>query len=178
MKKENKISILRECKDKTQMARVFFKYDPVYYYYYPNEVNDKFVLGQKEDDFILDGYHIRKVSHITRVEIKDDLCTTINARNGVAGQVHSPGIDISSWNTIFEDLRKHQGFLIIEDDINRQFAIGVVLEVKKNHLLLRQFDANGIWQEDLLKIPYSSITHVAWDTRYAKNWYDFLNENN
>lgn len=174
LNKKTKICILDKCKNETKMARVFFKYDPVYYYYYPVNVNEKFLLAQKEDDFILDGFHIRKISHITKVEIKDDLCQVINVWNGITKQVRHPNIDISSWTTIFDSLREYPGFLMIEDDINKQFAIGEIAAIQKKHFMFRQFDANGIWQEDLLRIPYSTITHVAWDTRYTNYWYEYL----
>ena len=167
MNKENKICVLDKCKNETKMARVFFKYDPVYYYYYPVNVNEKFLLAQKEDDFILDGFHIRKISQITKVEIKDDLCQVINVWNGITKQVRRPNIDISSWTTIFDSLREYPGFLMIEDDINEQFAIGEIAAIKKNHFMFRQFDANGIWQKDLLRIPTrrSPMLHGTPDIR-------------
>ena len=123
---------------------------------------------------ILDGFHIRKISHITKVEIKDDLCQVINVWNGITKQVRHPNIDISSWTPIFDSLREYPGFLMIEDDINKQFAIGEIAAIQKKHFMFRQFDANGIWQEDLLRIPYSTITLVAWDTRYTNYWYEYL----
>lgn len=176
MTKEKKIGLLNQCIAQKQIARVYFKYDRNYYYFYPNEVNEKFLLAQEEDDFLLDGYHIRKVSHMTKVEIKDDLCAEINVWNGVAKQIQHPGIDISSWHLIFTDLQKQPGFVIIEDDINEQFAIGKIEKVYLRHLLFRPFGANGVWQEDSLTIPYQTITHVAWNTRYTDNWEKYLAE--
>lgn len=175
MKKEDKIAILDKCKNETSMARVYLKYDSNYFYYYPNDVNEHFLLAQEENDFLLDGFHIRKISHITKVEIKDDLCQTINIWNGITKQVYNPHIDLSSWQSIFMRLRGFSGFLIIEDNINEQFAIGKIVKVNKRNLIFRQFGADGVWQEGMLTIPYSSITHVAWDTRYANNWFDYLN---
>lgn len=177
MKKEEKIALLEECRSKMEIARVFFKYDQSYdyIYYYVHKVNGKFLLAQEENDFQLNGFHLRKTDHITMVEIKDDLCAEINRWNGVAAQVHDPGIDISSWQSVFEGLRNHPGFLIIEDEINVQLAVGEIAEVKRGRLLFRQFDADGVWQEDPLDIPYASITHVAWDTRYTNNWYNYMN---
>jgi hypothetical protein len=68
--------------------------------YYPLAVNDDFFLGQEEDDFLLDGYHIRRTSQLRKAEIKEDLCQTINQWNGVADQVHPTDIDISSWKAL------------------------------------------------------------------------------
>ncbi len=178
MKKEDKIAILDKCKSGTSIARVYLKYDSNYFYYYPNDVNEHFLLAQEENDFLLDGFHIRKISHITKVEMKDDLCQKINIWNGITKQVYNPHIDLSSWQSIFMSLRDFSGFLIIEDNINEQFAIGKIIKVNKRNLIFRQFGADGIWQEGTLTIPYSSITHVAWDTRYSNNWFDYLNHRN
>ncbi len=102
------------------------------------------------------------------------MCLQINVWNGVVNQVRNPNIDISSWRSAFEGLKNYPGFLIIEDEINEQFAIGQIAEIKKSSLIFRPFDADGVWQEELL-IPYSSITHVSWNTRYANQWYEYLN---
>ena len=110
--------------------------------------------------------------------MKDDLCQAINIWNGVTKQVHDPHIELSSWQSIFMSLRDLSGFVIIEDNINGQFAIGKIVKVNKHNLIFRQFDADGIWQENMLTIPYSSITHIAWDTRYTNNWFDYLNNRN
>ena len=174
VKKEKKLLLLKECLNTKKLARVYFSYAPYYYYFYPNDVSNKFLLAQEENDFQLDGYHVRKISHMSRVQIKDDLCSEINIWNGVADQVRSPGIDISSWHSIFSDLQKLKGFIIIEDEINGQFAIGKIIKVCKHHLKFRHFDAEGIWEEEPQTIPYSSITHVAWNTRYTDNWEGFL----
>ena len=174
MTKEKKIELLTQSAAQAQIARVYFKYDSNYYYFYSNEVNGKFLLAQEEDDFQLDGYHIRKIAHMTKVEIKDDLCAQINEWNGVTKQIHHPGIDISSWYTIFTALQKQPGFVIIEDDIGEQFAIGKIAKVGYRYLVLEHFDANGIWHDDPLTIPYASITHVAWNTRYTNTWEAYL----
>lgn len=175
MTKEQKIAILNECKDKTKIACVCFKYDKNRYYYYPNEINGSFLLAQEEKDFQLDGFHIRKLSHITKVEMESGLYSAINVWNGVTKQIAAPEINLSSWETVFDKLRYQNDYLIIEDEINGLFAIGKVVKVNRGYLTLREFDADGVWQEDLLIIRYSSITHVAWGTRYSQSWYAYLN---
>lgn len=174
MKKEKIIRLLKECADSKKIARVWFSYDSYYYYFYPDEVTDRFLLAQEENDFQLDGFHIRKISHITKLQIKDDLCSEINKWNGVAEQVRNPNIDLSSWHSIFTALMDLKRFIIIEDEMNGRFAIGRIEKVCKHHLLFRHFDADGIWQEEPLKILYSSITHAAWNTRYTDNWEGYL----
>lgn len=174
MKRQEKIELIQRGIRETAICRCYFTYDQNYFYYYPNAVNDKFILGQKEDDFILDGYCVRKISHLKKAEIKDDKCNEINKLFGVADRVVDPGIDISSWQSIFESLSKLNVYIQIEDEFNGQFAIGVIEKVLKDKLYFKPFDANGVWYEEILEIRYSQITSVSWGTRYAQYWKRYL----
>lgn len=174
MKKQEKLDVIRQGISDTLICRCYFAYDPSYFYYYPNAVNDKFILGQEEDDFILDGYCIRRISQLTKVEIKDDKCNEINRLFGLTNQIIDPEIDMSSWQSIFESLIRLDTYIEIEDAINEQFAIGVIEKIFKDRLLFRLFDADGIWDDDVWEIRYSQITSVKWGTRYAEHWKRYL----
>jgi len=177
MKKQEKLDLIRFAIETPQLCRCYFTYDDNYYYYYPNAVNEKFLLGQEEDDFILDGYCIRKISHLKKVEIKDDLCNTINKFNGTHELIKMPPVDISSWQSIFTSLKALDCFIIIENEIEGKFLIGVVEKTLKNKLYFKSFDADGIWDDVGLEIPYSQITTVKWATRYADVWQNYLQQN-
>ena len=174
MKKQEKIELIQRGIRDTEICRCYFTYDENYFYYYPNEVNDKFILGQEEDDFLLDGYCIRKMSHLRKVELKDDKCNEINRMIGLTEQVAHPGIDISSWKSIFEWLAKQDTYIEIEDALNDNFAIGVIDKVCGDKLLFRPFGSDGIWDEEGWEIRYSGITSVKWGTRYALRWQEYL----
>lgn len=174
MRKQEKIDVIRKAVDETLLCRCYFTYDDNYYYYYPNAVNDRFMLGQEEEDFLLDGYCIRKISHLKKVEIKDDKCNEINRMIGITNQIVNPGIDISSWQSVFKDLSRLDTYIQIEDAFNEQFAIGVIEKVLKDRLYFKTFDADGVWDEDSLEIRYSQITSVHWGTRYAHYWKHYL----
>lgn len=90
-------------------------------------------------------------------------------------EIKDPGIDISSWDSIFRSLLPYEGFIIIENEFDGDYYIGKISRVCRSHILFGRFDADGIWQEEPVLIPFSSITHVAWDTRYTNNWYNYLN---
>lgn len=118
MKKQEKIDLLQKGISETILCRCYFTYDQNYFYYYPHAVNDKFMLGQEEDDFLLDGYCIRKISHLKKVEIKDDKCNEINKMFGITNQIVNPGIDISSWHSVFKSLSQLDAYIQIEDAFN------------------------------------------------------------
>ena len=174
MKKQEKIDLLQKGILETIICRCYFTYDQNYFYYYPHAVNDKFMLGQEEDDFLLDGYCIRKISHLKKVEIKDDKCNEINKMFGITNQIVNPGIDISSWYSIFKSLSQLDIYIQIEDAFNEQFAIGIIEKVLKDRIYFKPFDADGVWDEDGLEIRYSQITSVQWGTRYAQYWKRYL----
>ncbi|HNX15840.1 MAG TPA: hypothetical protein PKO28_00475 [Bacilli bacterium] len=179
MKKEEKLSILDQSKNAKELCRCFFKYDCYYFYYYVLDVNNKFMLGQEEDDFLLDGYAVRKISDLTRAEIRNDLCNKMNQTIGVVAQIANPNIDITSWEIILKQLAKLNKFISIEDEYNEKYFIGVVFKVNKSDVLFRYFDADGVWSEKPVLIKYSNITCVKWDNRYISTWKkykDLLNE--
>ena len=174
MKKQEKLDLIQKGIEETVICRCYFTYAQNYFYYYPHAVNDTFILGQEEDDFLLDGYHIRKISHLKKVEIKNDKCHEINTLYGIVDGVINPSIDITSWQSIFQSLSQLDTYLQIEDSFNELFAIGVIEKVLKDKLCFRAFDADGVWDEDALEIRYSQITSVSWGTRYAQYWKRYL----
>lgn len=174
MKKQDKLDTIQHAIDNTEICRCYFTYnDGFYIYYYPNAVNDKFLLGQLEDDFLLDGYCIRKISQLKKVEIKDDKCNEINKHFGLTDQIKMPPVDISDWKSIFDSLAALECFIIIEDECNDEYAIGLIEKVFRNKLFFKSFDADGQWGTDL-EIPFSQITTVKWATRYADVWQKYL----
>lgn len=174
MKKQDKLDIINASINNIEICRCYYTYDANYFYCYPVAVNEKFVLAQNEDDFLLDGYSIRKISQLKKIEIKCDCCNIINKTIGVTDGIAKPDVDFSSWKTVFDSLKKLNTVIIIEDEINRQFAIGYIDKVKKNSVFFRHFDADGVWSDELLVIPFTSITSVSWNTRYCLNWEHYL----
>ena len=176
MKKQEKIDILQRGIDEKQMCRCYFSYDDNYCYYYPNRVNDRFFLGQEEDDFLLDGYCIRKLSQLKMVELREDKCGEINRLLGVTDQIADPGIDISSWQSIFQDLMERDYYIILEDENNGQLEIGRITKVLKDRIYFLSFDADGVWAEtdEEFIIRYGQITTVRWENRYVERWRQYL----
>jgi hypothetical protein len=75
---KNKIKEIMEiCMKERVPCRVFLYYDVYYRYYIPLLISGKLFLGAEEDDFIIDGYHIRRFKDVTKAQIKDDMCNKI-----------------------------------------------------------------------------------------------------
>lgn len=174
MVKQEKLDIIKQAIVETGICRCSFSYDGDYFYYYPNAVNEKFILGQRDDEFLLDGYTVRKISHLRRVERVNGMHDTIYQEFGIAAQVQNPNIDITSWQSIFLALQNRGEIVIIEDEIGQKLVIGKIQHVFKNKVYFLDFDVDGVWNKEILVIPYSVITSVQWNTRYTAGWKKYL----
>ena len=174
MKKIEKLTVIQSAIEGSQLCSCNFVYENDLYYYYPISVTDKFLLAQEEDDFILDGYAIRKISQLKKVSVVNNACQEINKLTGLTNKVVKPAVDLTDWQSIFVSLQAIDTFVIIEDEYNDFFVIGKIKKALKNKLYFEDFDANGNWNEQELEIPYSAITCVKWNTRYDTYWKKYL----
>lgn len=159
------------------LCRVFMNYDPNYYYYYPIAATDKLFLGALEEDFILDGYDIRRFRDVKKLQIKNDMCIQIEKQEKLPESINCPEINLNDWHSVFLDLEKLNRNIIIEDESvpeDTQFVIGRIEKVCARYLFFRHFDADGNWVEDPYKIPYSEITTVRFATRYVDVFSKYL----
>ena len=182
MKKEIKLNTLLSAKNTYDMCRCYFKYDINYFYFYIFDVSNKLFLGLEEDDFITDGFQIRKLSDIKKIELKDDACVDINRQNKLLEGVKSPNVNINSWHDVFMSLKELDKIIIVEnEDINpneSEFAIGKIISVKASKVHMKVFDAKGNWLDGYLEIPFRFITSVTFDARYCNYWEKYLISNN
>ena len=77
MTKAEMKGIVKQCIKQRNLCRMFFRYNINYGYYFPLISNDKLILGAVEEDFIIDGYSIRRYVDITKVQVKNDMCIKI-----------------------------------------------------------------------------------------------------
>ena len=179
MNKADKIKLLHDSIGTYNICRCFFTYDADYWYFYILDCADKLFLGIEENDFMLDGFHIRKISDIKKVEIKDDICSKINRKNKLLSDVKKPPIDLSSWKSVFMSLKALDKFIIVENENKEEdngfFHLGLIKEVKDSFIIFSSVDADGVWY-DSIKIPYSKITSVIFNDRYSKTWQKYIEE--
>ncbi len=178
MKKIDKISILNEALKKELVCNIIFNYDAVYFNLLPLSISDKFVLSAEEDDFIIDGFCIRKISDIKKIRQKENIIAKI-LKNEVEIP-KAPNVNIESWYNVFSDLFKIGKNVIIEieslNDKECEFNIGKIISVGKNYVLFRHFDAEGIWEEDSFRIFFSEITSVTFESRYVSIFSKYIDD--
>lgn len=176
---ENEIRIvLASAIEDPKICRVYFNYDPNYFYYFPIAVSKDLFIGANEDDFSIDGYTIRRIKDVISVRIKDDKCLEIDIAEGLLDEINLPEIDITDWHSAFRALKAIGENIIIEKESSIaddcQFAIGRIAEVHGDFLLLREFDAEGNWLYDNTIITFSAITSVTINSRYVRVFSKYL----
>ena len=180
MKKSEIKAIIKHSIDQRNLCRMFFRYDKNYWYYFPLISSDKLFLGAEEDDFIIDGYSIRRYVDIVKAQTRDDKSVEILQSEGIVNSIQIPNIDISNWRTVFSSLQTINKNIIVEkeslEDDECEFVIGRIDRIFKNFVYIYHFDANGIWQSEPFRIPYTEITSVSFGTRYVETFSKYLNE--
>lgn len=178
MKKRKIKKIVNDCLENRKLCRAYCKYDHYYWYLFPLRMNDDLFLSIKEEDFILDGYTIRRFQDVKKAEIKSDKCIEILEKEGIIDSIITPTIDITSWKSAFTDLKEMNQYVIVEqEDINATkswFVIGSIEGVHKNSVSIRHFDADGIWEKKPHRIPYDEITSLTFDSRYVNFFSKYL----
>lgn len=178
MKKEKIRKIIEEAANSKQLCRTFFSYEKDYYYYFPLKIGKKFFLGAEEDDFMIDGYSIRRFRDIKKVQIRKDKCLEIDRLEGILEKLVVPDVDLDGWKSVFLSLQKIGHNIIVEkESLNkneRAFCIGRIEKVGNKKVYMRYFDAMGVWDENLWKIHYSQITSVTFGSRYVKVFSKYL----
>lgn len=177
MKKLEKLKCLHNASGTYDLCRCYFSYDENYWYFYILGHSDRLMFGIEEDDFILDGFQIRKISDLKKVEIKDDVCVKINEKNGLLRDVEKPDVDLTSWQTAFASLKPLGRFVIVQNektgDGESFYCIGTIKKAKKASVVIAPFDADGSRLDDV-EIPYSKITSVTFGDRYSKTWQKYF----
>jgi hypothetical protein len=162
------------------LCRMSFRYGLNDFYCFPLLSNEKLFLGIEEDDFLLDGYSIRRYADLTKLQTKDDKCLEILKREGIIDQITTPDVDISSWEAVFTSLQKlHRNIIVERENLKeeeRLFVIGRIERVFRKFAYVRYFDPNGVWEDEPDKILYTQITSVSFGTRYVDIFSKYLED--
>ncbi len=154
------------------LCRAFFKYDTNYRYCFPLLASCRLFLSANENDFSIDGFSVRSFSDLKKISLRRDKYAEIVKSENVFDCVSIPEIDLTNWQSVFLSLQVFHKNIIIEkeslDEKECEFAIGRIEKVQKNKVLFKYFDADGVWQDGLLEIPFSQITSVTFGSRYVE----------
>ncbi|MBQ1862761.1 MAG: hypothetical protein II149_04515 [Clostridia bacterium] len=171
MKKFEMKELFKNSISSRPILEIRMKYDAYERYCFPLKAGDKLFMYAKEDDFILDGFSIRRFRDLKKIGTVKNACRRIVEKEGVLEGLSFPDIDLTDWRSVFLSLQAYGKNIIIEhagkDDEDWDFWIGRIVKVLKNKVVFKHFDADGVWVEEPYDIPYASITNVNFDCRYV-----------
>ena len=178
MKKSEIKELINKSVDHRQLCRVKFDYDYNTWFVFPLLTNDKLFLCANEDDFILNGYSIRRFKDVVKAEYQDGKILSMIQEEKISERILEPNIDMSDWQTIFTSLKEQNKNIIVENEKAEEddypFLIGRIIKATKTKVVMQHFDADGIWQEELYEVPYTKITSVSFGTRYVDTFSKYL----
>lgn len=164
-------------KEDKELVAIKYKYINEALFFYTINYNEKFFFGVEEFDFRLDGYQIRVNSDITDIQIVNNFSSEINKKEGLLDDIIDFEINLSSFESIFKDLKKMNIIISIEREYYDEdyfFLIGKIEEVLDDTLVFRDFDINGEFSDDVSYIPYEYITTIRFNSHYTNTWQKYL----
>ena len=164
---------LRELIELRTMCGIEYDYSDNVQYGFPLAVGEQLFLLAIDDDFLLNGFTVRRLRDIYELGDRKGIYQAIADKEGLT-RFDAPDVDLSDWKSVFTSLQKLGKHIIVEREYEPDFfRLGIIEAVTEDHVLLRHYDADGIWQEPA-RIDYREITSVTFDDRYANTFCKYV----
>ncbi len=178
MKKSDIKQLINKSIEQRRLCRIKFDYDDNTWFVFPLLANDKLFLCANEDDFILNGYSIRRFKDIEKTEYQDGKILSMIKAESIDAKIIVPDVNMTDWQTIFTSLKELNKNIIVENEKAEEnedsFIIGRIIKATKSKVVIQHFDADGIWEEEFYEVPYTRITSVSFGTRYVETFSKYL----
>lgn len=175
-KLEVKNIVTNSLKDNELLAiKAKYNFDAIFFYAI-NHTED-FFFGVEEFDFELDGYQIRKYDDISDAIIINNFSSKINKYEGLLEKIIPFDINLKSFETIFNSLKELDCYISIEREYNDEdsfFVIGEIINVTSDSVWFKDFNVDGIWNEEINYIPYEMITTIRFNSKYINTWTKYI----
>ena len=136
------------------------------------DVSTDFILLQESEEFRIMGFQIIPIYTITHVRYNknDKAYEHILKAEGLYDLVQMKyKVDLTSWTSICRDIQKTELTIISEcerPDMD-YFCIGELKRVNKKSISIRNFNAQGILDNENTEHKFSDITKLSFDDHYA-----------
>jgi len=178
MKKSTMKVLVRHAIDTKALCRFDFRYHYYYCHSFPLAMSERLFLAARFDDFLVDGFSIRRFRDMKKIVFNDDKRNDIIEEEGIYDGITVPDVDVENWHSVFLSLQAMGENIIVEresrDEDEELYFIGRIEKVLRNKVLFRGFDADGIWDEEPEAIPFSQITTVKFDSRYVNTFSKYV----
>ena len=180
MTKKTVKELINKAASDLKVVNAYMIHNENYYNLIPLRASDRLFLAINEDDFIFDGFRISRFRDVEEVCIKNDKCDEIIQREGLFKDLHIPEINLESWKTVFDGLKNIGKNIMVryetpegQDD---NITLGIIERIHGSCLYMYYFDADGIWQPELYRIPYQEVTSVTFDSRYINVFSKYISK--
>jgi len=146
------------------------------------QMNDEFLLIQQEEEFFLNGYCIIRKDGFDSIRLSETEKYQRNVLDKEGILKSDFGLEkellMESWQTIFEDLKRKDYFVIVECENLKEptFTIGEIAKISKKSVGIRYFTPQGVIDKKPTKVKYKAITLVKFDVRYTNMYRKYLKE--
>ena len=179
----NKLSFLKKLNDYSSkmkyclISRKINKEELSYKKGYIIDFSEEFILFKEVEDFIVRGYLVFPISHISKIRRNENdvFFDKICKLEKIKDSIYKPEIELNNWESIFISIKK-LGFNVIINEVPDKdtFNIGPILNVSNSEVTINYFDATGKFDDELIKIQYSDITHIDFDDIYTNTISKYL----
>ena len=160
------------------LCRAYFKYETGSRFLFPLKASGKLFLCAEEDDFILNGFSVRRFFDMRDIAEERGRYSDIVKAEGISDNIIIPDIDIDDWRSTFLSLQSMDEIIIVEresrEESECEFAIGKIEKVYRDKVAFRDFDSECVWSKEPLTIPFSRITSVTIGSRYSEVYSKYL----
>lgn len=150
-----------------QHCGIEFEYDEDVHNGFPVAVGERLFLTAVDEVFHLNGFTVRRLRDIREIRQRKGLYQSIAEREGLTG-FKTPDVELDNWKSVFISLQWLDMPVIIQRNYEPEyFRLGRIESVKRDRVLLRYFNSEGIWH-DPVEIPFHGITSVTFGDRYSQ----------
>lgn len=165
------------CKVKRQVAIDTFEYNNGYIV----DNSEDFILMLESDDFKVLGYLVFHISTIVQIRFNNNdkyYNKIMDWENQTDNVKKKHNIDLTNWTTIFRTIKKAGYNVIIEneDPEDKTFDIGPIIKTTKSAVYINYFNAKGILDTEITKIPFDKITIAQFDNNYINVFSKYLRQ--
>jgi hypothetical protein len=144
------------------------------------KMSDKFLLVQRIEDFLINGFAIIRLDQFERIyfgKFEKAYKRILILENVLNEQPDvNMNINLNSWQSIFESLRKLDFHVSIEcEDLEEpSFNIGPIKRISESSVSVQYFDPTGLLDDINTIIKYDNITLLEFGDRYSTIFRKYL----
>lgn len=130
------------------------------------------------NDFAYDGciiFRIRDIVKIRRSKFETTYDRILKFHSLDREPVPPSWLKYGSWPSVCKSLMTQGKCVSLQTFGKREwFSVGLIQEVRKDHISIREFDATAKWEEEPLLVGFKEIRYINFDSNYVNTFYEYM----